>query len=107
MIKVEIGRYKAMNKGSLRGFFELLFPDTGMKITDCKHMNTDGRDWIAFPSKEGTKKDGTKEFFSLIYFLNKPYLEELTKAIVQQINQQASHDNATKDHVQDEPSLLW
>jgi DNA-binding cell septation regulator SpoVG len=107
MIKIEIGQYKEVNKGSLKAFFSLVFTDTGLQVYDCKHMVTDGRDWIAFPSKEITKKDGTKDFFPVMKFLNKDYLAELSNAIVAQIKKQVPNDNATSNNVQDEPSLLW
>ncbi len=110
-IKVEVGQYKAVNKGALKGFFTLVIYPTGQKIIDCKHMEKDGQTWVAFPSKEYTKKDGTKDWFPLISYLNKEYQQALQQAIIQQLpkdsNASSQKAKASQTTFQDDAPDLW
>jgi hypothetical protein len=82
-IKVEVGQYREINKGTLKAFFTLVIFPTGQKILDCKYFTHEEKRWFSFPTKEVTFTDGRKsEYIPLISFLDKSYAEELKKAVL-------------------------
>ena len=53
-----------MEKGSLRGFFDVRFLNMGMNIS-CSWFEKDGRKWVNLPARE-YEKDGVKKYQSLV-----------------------------------------
>lgn len=85
-IKVEVGQYREMNKGSLKAFFSLVIYPEGQKILDCRYFVQDEKRWFSFPQKEIKFTDGRKtEYIPLVSYLNKEYLEQLKIAVLTQL----------------------
>lgn len=86
MIKVEIGQYYEVNKGSLKARFSLVIYPEGQKILDCTHFVRDNEQWFNFPQKEIKHNDGRKtEYLPLISYLNKDYREQLKIAVLTEL----------------------
>lgn len=83
VIKVEIGQYRVMDKGSLKAFFSLVIYPEGQKILDCRYFVQGDKRWFSFPQKEIKYNDGRKtEYIPLVSYLNKEYLENLKSAVL-------------------------
>lgn len=97
-IKVEVGQYKEVNKGSLKAFFSLIIHPHGQKILDCRYFVQGDNRWISFPQKEIKKQDGSKsDYIPLVSYLDKDYLEKLKEAVLGQLksfNQAETHGKA-------------
>lgn len=82
-IKVEIGQYREVDKGTLKAFFSVVIFPEGQKIIDCKYFVSGDSRWIAFPQKEVKYTDGRKsEYIPLISYIDKDYGEKLKYAIL-------------------------
>lgn len=65
---MEILRYRVLNKGLLRGTFDLKIPKWGnFIIYEMGHFIKNGHEWVSFPSKQ-YEKDGEKKYFSYCRF---------------------------------------
>jgi hypothetical protein len=98
-VKVEIGQYKEINKGGLKASFSLVIYPEGQKILDCKHLTgSNGNEWFSFPHKEVKYTDGRKtEYIPLIsYGNNRPYLEQLTKSVMEALSKQGSNETQNR-----------
>lgn len=85
-IKVEVGQYRVMDKGSLKAFFSLVIYPEGQKILDCRYFVQGDKRWFSFPQKEIKYTDGRKtEYIPLVSYLNKEYLEQLKIAVLIQL----------------------
>ena len=85
---VEIGQYKQLDKGALKGTFSLIEYPTGRKTLDCKHFVQDGREWFNLPAKEVKKQDGSKsDFIPIISYMDKPYFERFKAAVLAGLKQ--------------------
>ncbi len=93
-VKVEIGQYKEINKGtSLRAFFSVVIYPQAQKILDCRYFEAGDQRWFAFPQKEVKYSDGRKtEYIPLISYGDKAYLERLKKAILEELSKQGSNE---------------
>lgn len=93
-IKVEIGQYREINKGtSLKAFFSLVIYPHGQKILDCRYFQSGEQRWFAFPQKEVKFTDGKKtEYIPLISYGDKAYLEQLKKAILEALQAQGTNE---------------
>lgn len=82
-IKVEIGQFRIVDKGALKGFFSLAIWPTGQKIIDCRYFVQGENRWFSFPQKEVKKTDGSKpDYIPYISFINKEYAEALKAAVL-------------------------
>lgn len=82
-IKVEVGQYRVMDKGSLKAFFSLVIYPEGQKILDCRYFVQGDKRWFSFPQKEIKYNDGRKtEYIPYVSYLNKEYLEQLKIAVL-------------------------
>lgn len=118
-IKVDIGQYKEVNKGSLKAFFSLVIYPMGQKILNCSYFVKDNQSWFSFPSKEIKKGDGEKsDYIPYISYLDKKYLENLKIAVLealktakpQEYNDKSYQSKSYKgetDSLQGIPSDLW
>jgi len=88
-IKVEIGRYREVNKGSLRAFFSVIVnPKTeGMQINNCCHFVRGEQEWISLPQEQTKQQDGSYKYFPHITFINKEYDNQLKQEILNAIKQ--------------------
>lgn len=85
-IKVEIGQYKIIDKGSLKASFSLVIYPEGQKILECKYFVQGDKRWFNFPQKEVKKPDGQKsDYIPLVSYMNKDYYEQLKTAVLEAI----------------------
>lgn len=97
-LKIEIGQYRAINKGALRGYFSLLIQPEGILITDCAHFCKDGGHWFAFPQRERKYDDGRKsEYFPYMKLLNKEYGDALKESVMSALKQIESRGSNEKE----------
>lgn len=112
-VSIELGRYTALDKGFLKGFFNVMFTFPGgiqLQVHDCSHFSKEGRDWVSFPARQYEKKDGTKSYSSYVRFPMKEQERDLTNQILEAIKSQGSHGNsaqANTNQVQDESPFVW
>ena len=117
-MKVEIGQYREMNKGSLKAFFSLVIHPTGQKILDCRYFVNGDNKWFSFPQKEIKYTDGRKtEYIPYVSFANKEFLAELQTAVLAALKDakpQETHGKTqnpapqtTTAQVQAEPQATW
>lgn len=64
---MQITNLKLFDNSAVCCTFDVTFIKMGMIIRDLRLMNTGGKKWIAFPSKQ-YEKDGKKKYFSYIAF---------------------------------------
>lgn len=101
--EVEVGQYRAMDKGSLKGFFSIVIYPQGQKILDCRYFTQGDQRWFSFPQKEIKYTDGRKtEYIPLVSYLNKDYLEQLKIAVLTALKE-ISEENHAKKEVQSSP----
>ena len=60
-------KFHPHHKGSLRGFADLELP-SGLIIRGCTLFEKDGREWVSFPSRSYTDKDGATKWQPLVEF---------------------------------------
>lgn len=93
-IKVEIGQYREVNKGTLKAFFSLVIYPQGQKILECRYFVQDDKRWFSFPQKEIKYIDGRKtEYIPLISYLNKEYLDQLKNAVLDALKDAKPSEN--------------
>lgn len=63
---MKIINFKSIEKGYLRGFFDVIIEEWGMTIA-CSYFDKDGKKWVNLPSRE-YEKDGQKKYQSLVKF---------------------------------------
>ncbi len=63
---MKIINFKGVEKGSLRGFFDVVIEEWGMTIA-CSYFEKDGKKWVNLPNRE-YEKDGAKKYQSLVKF---------------------------------------
>lgn len=63
---MKVINFKALEKGSLRGFFDVVIEEWGMTIS-CSFFEKDGKRWVSLPTRE-YEKDGSKKYQSLVRF---------------------------------------
>jgi hypothetical protein len=82
-IKVEIGQFREVDKGSLKAFFSIVIYPEGQKILDCRYFIQGDKRWFSFPQKEIKYTDGRKtEYIPYVSYLNKEYLENLKASVL-------------------------
>jgi hypothetical protein len=81
----EIVKYLPVNKPGLLGFLTVRIFKGALEIRDIAHRVTDGREWIAMPSRSYEAKDGTKKYQDYARFVKKEhheaFCEDLLRAI--------------------------
>ena len=112
---VEIGKYTPLNKGYLKGFFNMLINIDGFQIqvNECTHFMKEDRQWFSFPSKQYDKKDGTKGYSSYVRVFMKEQEEILTTAVMKAIGDKvmeisdATPRQTNPSQVQDDSPFVW
>jgi len=66
---IKVSNFKAFNKNTLRGFFDLELP-FGMILRDCMLCEKDGKRWIGWPAKPYEKQDGSKSLSNIVDFVD-------------------------------------
>ncbi len=117
--ELEIGQFRAIDKGPLKGFFSIVIYPRQEKIIDCTYFISGENRWINLPQKEIKMKDGGKsDYIPIIsYPTNKEYMEALKIAALAALkdthNQeqngkaQSQTDNRKPDQVRSSPPANW
>ncbi len=63
---MKIINFKSLEKGYLRGFFDVVIEEWGMTIA-CSFFEKDNKKWVSLPTREYLK-DGQKKYQSLVKF---------------------------------------
>lgn len=99
---MKIVKFKEIRKGSLVAFFSLQIPSWGgIIIHDMTLFCSNGKRWIAFPSRL-VEKDGERKYYSYLRFetdvpmkkFSEDVLKVLDKYIAENPSQQTSQDVA-------------
>jgi hypothetical protein len=77
---MEVKNWKAINKNTLQGTFDLEFVKLGLVIKGCMWHISSGRDWIAFPSRE-YQLNGEKRYQSIVEWKDKDIANRFFKTI--------------------------
>lgn len=100
-IKVEVGQYREMNKGTLKAFFSLVIYPEGQKILDCRYFVQGDKRWFSFPQKEIKYTDGRKtDYIPFVSYLNKEYLEQLKIVVLTALKDATPQEKHDKTHNQ-------
>jgi len=83
---MKILNYKAVDKGALKAFFDLVIENWGEMTISCSLFESNGKKWINLPQKE-YEKDGQKKYQSLVKF-NKMTFDALQKKAIELIDKQ-------------------
>jgi hypothetical protein len=59
---MEVANWRNINKGCLKGSFDVTIPAYGLTIHECKLFEKDGRQWVGFPSRTYTSGGEEKHF---------------------------------------------
>lgn len=62
-IKVEIGKYREINKGAMKAFFSVVIHPEGVFFNNCRYFVQGDNRWISFPQEKIEKNDGSKPTF--------------------------------------------
>jgi hypothetical protein len=61
--------FRAHQKNTLRGFVDLELTRVGLVIRDCTwHRHENGKEWVGFPARSYTDKNGETQWQALIEF---------------------------------------
>jgi hypothetical protein len=61
-------RFRPYAKNTLKGFVDLELTRVGLVLRDCTWHEKNGREWIAFPARSYTDKDGNTQWSPLVEF---------------------------------------
>jgi hypothetical protein len=101
---IEIGQYRAVNKGALKAFFTLVEYPTCRKTLDCRYFVQGDKRWISFPQKEFKRNDKT-EFIPLVSFGDKDYEKALKAAILAALVEE--EQRVPQDEEAQGTSFIW
>jgi hypothetical protein len=76
-----ISNARKLNKGALRGFFDVELP-SGLKLNSCTLLEKDGKRWIGLPSREYTKTDGTKAYQPIVEIPDREARDKFNGAVL-------------------------
>jgi hypothetical protein len=84
-MKVEIGQYRIVDKGPLKGFFSVVIYfacGVSVKLLDCRYFVSGDSRWFSMPTKE-IKREGLKtDYIPLVSFLDKSHTEQVKTLIL-------------------------
>lgn len=80
----KISNQKKNAFGSCVGTFDLELTDFGMTIRNVRLMCTDGKEWLAFPSKEYMDKEGHKRWMNHVVFSDAEKGEVFKNAVIEE-----------------------
>ena len=76
--------FKASDKGSIRGFFDLRY--YGLTIKGCRLMSGQKGPWVALPQQK-TEKDGEVKWIEVL-FMTAPEMAHVTKLVLADLDAQ-------------------
>jgi hypothetical protein len=62
--------FKALDRNSLRGFFDVELP-SGLILVGCQLHESHGKYWVGMPARPWTKPDGTQSYVKIVDFVDK------------------------------------
>ena len=122
-MKVEVGDYRSIEKGALKGAFSLALScsegqgDYVQIISDCKFFSMGDKTWWSLPSKE-IKKDGMKTMYiPMVKFNGEKFSEWIKKHVLEQllatgvesngVSQAPKITDPNQHKIPSEPSSVW
>lgn len=82
---IKIINYKPINKNTLVGFVDISIPQFGLEIYGCTHFKKGSQEWVSFPQKEYTDKEGVKKYLSIVRFKDRNESDKFSKEALQAI----------------------
>jgi hypothetical protein len=76
-----ISNARKLNKGALRGFFDVELP-SGIKLNGCTLLDKDGKRWIGLPSREWQKADGSKSYAPIVEIPDRDARDKFNAAVL-------------------------
>ena len=64
---MEIKNYKPIDKGCLKGRFDVTVPQWGLTLRDCALFEKEGDKWVNFPSRPYKAEDGTTKHYACAF----------------------------------------
>jgi hypothetical protein len=93
----QILNFRAFEKNSLRGFFDIALP-SGMVLCGCTLHEKEGKRWIGLPAKPYTKDDGSQSWVRVIDFVDREtgrkFQQSVLPAVVAAFEREAAHADA-------------
>jgi len=94
-------RFRSFEKNTLRGFADLELTRVGLVLRDCTwHRHADGKEWVSFPARSYTDRNGETQWQALIEFapnakeareqFRQQALEAIHAAVAEQEREQVS-----------------
>lgn len=94
---MNISEWRPVIKNTLRGFFTVTLP-SGITIYECTLHEKGGREWIAFPARQYTGKDGEQKWQRLISINDKTRLKVFSAEVLQALSEYSRTTGGTNDH---------
>ena len=60
--------FRPCPKNTLKGFVTLVLPEAGIKIKNCLWHEKAGKQWVAFPAKSFTARDGAAKWTPIVEY---------------------------------------
>lgn len=99
---ITITRWKAMDKGPLKGFFE--FEKGGFFFADCSYFHSQaGAKWVSLPAKEYTDGEGKKKFYRLCGFRDQARHQAFCNQVLEALDKYLTKPQSTGNRDEDMP----
>lgn len=98
---MEILNVKPFSSGSLKAFFDVFIPKTGMEVYGCSLFLKNNRWWASLPSKDYVADDGTKKYSSVCRYRDKDTAGAWSDAVVKLVHQYCANNGI---HLQQDQS---
>ena len=84
-MKISVKDLRIVEKGSLRGFCTVVFPDSGLEFRDVRIIQGNGQEaFVTGPQRE-YEKDGQKKYVALVYWPKESKIGSLiSQAVLQE-----------------------
>lgn len=67
-MKIEVKDFRFVEKGALRAFCTVRFPDSDLEFRDCRVIQQDGQKGFVVGPQREYEKDGVKKFVALVWW---------------------------------------
>lgn len=84
---VKIVEFREVNKNGLDGFATALICNDTLEVRDIAVRETDGRKWVALPSKSFLKGDRTTAYYNIVRFPDKAQHEAFSRELLQALEE--------------------
>ena len=83
---VEIQKFKAYTRNTLRGFLTIRLTGIGLEIRDLTLHEKNGKRWVSLPAKPYEKEDGSQGWSYIIKFYNEERGRQFQKAVLEALD---------------------